>query len=164
MKITDKRIISVISAQVDIIPRPFKSCAAKLGTHEEAVVGFLRELKNSGIIRRFGAVLNHYSLGLKTNALVAWKIDAGHIDAAAHKLLLFSSVSHCYWRRKTRHWPYSLYTMVHAKNRKECLFIIRRAARAIGNSDYRVLFTVKELKKRKADIPALLGHKAFKKG
>ncbi|MDD5669876.1 MAG: Lrp/AsnC family transcriptional regulator [Candidatus Omnitrophica bacterium] len=164
MKITDKHIISIVSAQVGIVSRPFKSCAVELGTREEAVVGFLRELKNAGVIRRFGAVLNHYSLGLRTNALVAWKIDADHIDAAAQKLLLFSSISHCYWRKKARHWPYSLYTMVHAKNKKECLFIIGNAARAIGNPEYRVLFTVKELKKRKADIPALLSRKVFKKG
>jgi hypothetical protein len=63
-------------------------------------------------------------------------------------------VSHCYQRRTAAGWPYSLYTMIHSRNKKECLACIQRMARAAKLSEYQVLFTLKEYKKSKMELKA----------
>jgi DNA-binding Lrp family transcriptional regulator len=57
------------------------------------------------------------------------------------------SVSHCYRRNPNAHWPYNLYTMIHAGDREACQAIAENLSRRTGIPDYILLFSQHELKK-----------------
>ena len=121
---------------IEIKPEPF--------TREE-----LEKLKRDlrlGKIRRFGAIVSHQKLRFNHNALIAWrKSSPGNKLSAALKEKEY--LSHIYLRKPHRLWPYSLYTMVHAKAKEELSIFIDELARLLNCRDFRVLNTVKELKK-----------------
>lgn len=56
-------------------------------------------------------------------------------------------VSHCYERPMFEGFPYSLYAMMHARSAEDLECYIKDAAASIGNPEYVVLHSVKELKK-----------------
>jgi len=117
------------------------------------VVALIDVALRQKLIRRFGAVLDHYKIGLKSNALVAWQVEEDDLPAAAKVMEKVPNISHCYWRRPGPNWPYSLYTMLHAPSRLECLKILQLISGRLGTKikDMKVLFTLKELKKTRFD-------------
>ncbi|MEK6563965.1 MAG: Lrp/AsnC family transcriptional regulator [Candidatus Omnitrophota bacterium] len=121
---------------IEIKPEPFSK--------EE-----LEKLKRDsrlGKIRRFGAIVSHQKLRFSHNALVAWRRSPpGNKLCAALKEKEY--LSHIYLRKPHRLWPYSLYTMVHAKANEELNIFIDELSRLLNCRDFRVLNTVKELKK-----------------
>jgi DNA-binding Lrp family transcriptional regulator len=56
-------------------------------------------------------------------------------------------ISHCYNRPAFEGFPYTLYAMMHAQSAEELESYIKEAAESIGNPDYVVLRSVRELKK-----------------
>ena len=56
-------------------------------------------------------------------------------------------VSHCYRRPTYDDWPYSIFTMVHGKNAKECETTIAAVHAETGIDEYALLWSVKEYKK-----------------
>lgn len=108
------------------------------------------------MIRRFGAVLAHQRIGLRTNVLTAWKVPVKKINAVAGVLAFHPAVTHCYLRKAYAQWPYNLYAMVHARTQKESQAIIRSLKAKTGIRQYTVLLTLKELKKTKADLQRIL--------
>ena len=56
-------------------------------------------------------------------------------------------ISHCYNRPAFEGFPYTLYAMMHAQSAEELDRNIKDAAESIGNPDYVVLHSVRELKK-----------------
>ena len=56
-------------------------------------------------------------------------------------------ISHCYERPAFEGFPYTLYAMMHAQSAEELDRNIKEAAESIGNPDYVVLRSVRELKK-----------------
>jgi DNA-binding Lrp family transcriptional regulator len=152
MRRIDIRILQELSAPLEICSRPFLKPASRLGVGEAELLKALREIKNSGVMRRVGAVLNHKNAGFEYNALVAWKIKKNTRNKIGRLFSKIPSVSHCYLRCPASGWPYSLYTMVHAKSSKERETLIRQMAVKAKAGDYRVLRTVRELKKTKQSI------------
>jgi DNA-binding Lrp family transcriptional regulator len=59
----------------------------------------------------------------------------------------FHEVTHCYRRNPADEWPYNLYTMVHAKDRKACRRIAEKMAKKALVETYALLFSNRELKK-----------------
>ena len=96
-----------------------------------------------GLMRRFGAVLRHQEAGFAYNAMVCF--DAS--TAAGEGLAKNPHVSHCYERPAFEGFPYTLYVMMHAQSAEELDRQIKEAAESIGNPDYVVLRSVRELKK-----------------
>jgi len=143
------KVLAAVSRPLEIEARPFLPIAASLRTNEREVVSMIAVCKQRKLIRRFGAVLDHYKIGLKTNALVAWTVKKEDIKRAAVFMSNVPNVSHCYLRKPSCEWPYTLYTMIHAPDRKRCGAIITLISDGIGNTiiPARILFTIKELKK-----------------
>lgn len=56
-------------------------------------------------------------------------------------------VSHCYERPAFEGFPYTLYAMMHSQSAEDLQRYIKEAATSIGNPDYVVLHSVRELKK-----------------
>jgi DNA-binding Lrp family transcriptional regulator len=153
---TDKTMLRVLSEPFETTARPFLYPAVRLGMSEKKLIAVLRSMTNNGIIRRIGAALNHYKAGFLCNVLIAWNVNDRKREQYARYFSSFDAVSHCYHRTMAQSWPYSLYTMVHGRSRKECLSCIGQMAKKTNISDYRVFFTVKEYKKTKINVAEIL--------
>lgn len=151
-----KYIKAGLSQSLPIAERPFKRIAKKCGLSEREFLSILRKYKKKGFIRRFGIILNHRKVGLKVNALVAWRVDKVEISKAVKILTKPPEVSHCYLRSAYPSWPYNLYTMLHALNKKACDGLIKSIAKKAGLTDYRVFRTLKEFKKTRINLSEVL--------
>ncbi|MDD5730117.1 MAG: hypothetical protein PHN57_03200 [Candidatus Omnitrophica bacterium] len=141
-----KRILANY-APLEISSRPFARFAGRLGMNEKELLSLLRRAKKRGLIRRVAAVVDNRKLGFSENSLVAWQVGRENLYQALRRCKRLPCVSHCYLRRSYPHWPYNLYTMVHARSKKEFSVLLKRMSRAIKFQDYSVLRTVRELKK-----------------
>ncbi len=148
----EKKIILALTRPLGIIKQPFVPVAKRLGWKETKLLELVKAYKAKGLIRRLGLILAHRNIGLKSNVLVAWNVPKNDLLRAAEIFQEAAEVSHCYERKTCVAWPYNVYTMVHGRNKRDCWKTIRALAAKSGVKDYRVLFTLKELKKTKADI------------
>lgn len=100
-------------------------------------------------MRRFGAILRHQEAGFAYNAMVCFGLDERREtkDERGWALAKKPYVSHCYERPVFEGFPYSLYAMMHARSAEDLECYIKDAAASIGNPEYVVLHSVKELKK-----------------
>ena len=102
------------------------------------------------IIRRIGAVPNHYRLGYRANGMTVWDVPDRKITELGKKVGTLEFVSHCYQRpRHLPEWPYNLFAMVHAKDRSEAMKMTDKIAALLGkdNHGHDVLFSTRILKK-----------------
>lgn len=128
---------------------PFAAIARETGLEEDAVLALLRFLKESGHIRRFGASVRHQRLGYTANSMVVWKMAERDCPEAGRIAGGFPWVSHCYARPALlEDWPYTFYTMLHARSAGECARAVERLRAASPLfSECAVLPTLRELKK-----------------
>jgi DNA-binding Lrp family transcriptional regulator len=143
----DISIIRKIQEDLPLVPEPYKEIAEELGITENEVISKIQEFCKSGIIRRFGTILNHRNVGFKANAMVVWKVPEGEIKAVSKIMILFSQVSHCYQRPTFPGWPYNVFTMVHEETKQECEKVVKEIANAVNINDYDMLYSTDELKK-----------------
>ena len=144
----DREIVRVLQDGVPLVSRPYQAMASRLQMSEEELLAVIEELMQRGIIRRFGAMVNHQELGYVANAMIVWRVPEDRIDEAGEIMAGFQEVTHCYQRPAyPPDWPYNLFTMVHGRKRDDCLEIASRLAQASGIEDYRLIFSLAELKK-----------------
>jgi DNA-binding Lrp family transcriptional regulator len=123
----DRRLIAATQGGLPLLPRPYEAVGAMLGVSGEAVRERLAGMLAEGLIRRIGAVPNHYKLGFTANGMTVWDVDDTRVDALGAAIGALPGVSHCY--RRPRHrpaWPYNLFAMVHGRSREE---VAQQAAR-----------------------------------
>jgi hypothetical protein len=70
----------------------------------------------------------------------------------AKTLTAYPAITHCYLRNTYSFWPYNIYSMLHSVDRGTASRLIQDISRKIKINDFRVLFTLKEFKKTKADL------------
>ncbi len=143
----EKAVIRELTGDLEVIPQPFASIAQKVGISQGRLLTIVRRLKEEGYIRRFGATLRHRNSGFAANAMVVWLIPEERIDAVGRTMASFREVTHCYHRRPQGKWRYNLFTMIHGATEEACQRIAREISRATGMSDYKLLFSRRELKK-----------------
>lgn len=152
----DKKLIIALNKPLGITARPFLPMAKKLKMPEERLLFLLNAYKKNGLLRRFGAILDHQKIGFKVNGLVAWRVPLNRINGVARIFRRFPQISHCYQRKVYPAWPYNLYTMLHCRDKNPCLALVKSIALKSGIKDYRVLFTLKEFKKIKSNLKSVL--------
>lgn len=143
----EKKVIALIQGDLPVTEKPYAVIAEKLGMQEDEVLDILQKLADRGVMRRFGATLRHQRSGYRANAMVAWQVDEDRIDEVGGIMASFQEVSHCYRRNPTEDWPYNLYTMVHARDRKTCRETARQMAEKASVAHFTLLFSKRELKK-----------------
>lgn len=116
----DRRLIAATQSGLPLVPRPYEAVGAMLGVSGEVVRERFAQLLASGLIRRIGAVPNHYRLGFVANGMTVWDVDDARVDELGARVGSLSGVSHCYRRpRELPRWPYNLYAMLHGRSREE---------------------------------------------
>ncbi|MFZ2169605.1 MAG: AsnC family transcriptional regulator [Methylococcaceae bacterium] len=147
---TDLAIMRATQAGLPLTPRPYQRIAEQLGLTAEEVMKRMAAMQKQGIIRRIGAVPNHYKLGYRFNGMTVWNVNDRIIDELGQKVGRLEFVSHCYHRpRHLPEWPYNLFAMVHGKSQEEVDNQIQQIAELLDGwlQEYDVLYSTKILKK-----------------
>ena len=146
----DRRIIVATQEGLPRVPQPYHAIAAQVGVSAEEVMTRLRRMLASGVIRRIGAVPNHYALGYKANGMSVWDVPDERVRAFGRSIGALDFVSHCYHRpRHLPGWPYNLFAMVHGRDRAEVEAKVAQIAGLLGEADrgHTVLYSTRILKK-----------------
>jgi len=145
---TEYAILRVVQRDLPDTLTPYAAIGETVGTDEAVVLDLLRRMKSKGAIRRFGASVKHQKAGFTHNAMVAWIVAPAQMDEVGKTAAANENVSHCYYRPScAEDWPYSLYTMVHARSEEECAAAIDALASIPCMGEHAVLTSLKELKK-----------------
>jgi DNA-binding Lrp family transcriptional regulator len=116
----DRRIIKATQGGLPLSPRPYHALADTLGLTADEVMGRLQKMLDDGVIRRIGAVPNHYRLGYGANGMTVWDVRDEDMTEAGQDSGALDFVSHCYHRpRHLPGWPYNLFAMVHGRDRSD---------------------------------------------
>ncbi len=99
----DRRLVVATQEGLPRVSRPYHAIAEQLGISAEEVMARLQRMLDSGVIRRIGAVPNHYLLGYKANGMSVWDVPDERIRELGQKIGELDFVSHCYHR--PRHLP-----------------------------------------------------------
>ena len=146
----DRELIAATQAGLPLAPRPYDSVATVLGCTGAQVRERLAALRRAGVVRRIGAVPNHYRLGYVANGMSVWDVDDTQVDRLGELIGGFPGVSHCYRRpRKAGVWRYNLFAMLHGHSRGEVLAQAEQVAGLLGDAcrGRDVLFSSAILKK-----------------
>ena len=139
--------IRVVQEDLPLVDRPFAAEAERIGTDEATLLDLLRSFKERKLMRRFAAVMNHRSAGYKANAMGVWAVPDATLEEMGPRMAGFAFVSHCYRRPTYDDWPYSVFTMVHGQNARDCEQTIAAIRAETGVEDYALLWSIKEYKK-----------------
>lgn len=146
----DRQIIVATQSGLPRVARPYHAIAAQLGMAAEEVMHRMQRMLETGVIRRIGAVPNHYALGYRANGMSVWDVPDERVRELGQKIGALDAVSHCYHRpRHLPVWPYNLFAMVHGRDRDEVEAKIRIIADLLETADrgHTVLYSTRILKK-----------------
>jgi DNA-binding Lrp family transcriptional regulator len=143
----ERRILAALQDGLPNSRTPYADLAREIGISTEELLATLEVWKREGKLRRIGAVVNHFRVGLSEGAMVVWKVEPQRIAEVGAALADFAEVSHAYERQAVPGWGYNLYTMVHGTTAEVVRRTVERMSQAVGVSDYQILATRKELKK-----------------
>ena len=146
----DRSIVLATQQGLPLSPQPYHAISDQLGVDVDLVQQRLRYLLDSGVIRRIGAVPNHYKLGFRANGMSVWDVDDDQVVELGPRVGRLDFVSHAYLRpRHLPEWPYNLFAMVHGRNHEEVTQKVDLIADVLGDAKrhYDVLFSTRILKK-----------------
>ena len=146
----DRRIIVATQEGLPRVSRPYHAIAGQLGVSAGEVMECLRRMLEAGVIRRIGAVPNHYALGYQANGMSVWDVPEERIRELGQRIGALDFVSHSYHRpRCLPEWPYNLFAMVHGRDRTEVEAKVAQIAALLGEADrgHTVLYSTRILKK-----------------
>jgi DNA-binding Lrp family transcriptional regulator len=143
----ERRILAVLQDGLPDSRTPYADLAREIGISTDELLATLETWKQEGKLRRIGAIVNHFQVGLGEGAMVVWKVEPERVAEVGAVLAGFSEVSHAYERKTAPGWDYNLYTMVHGTTREAVRRTVERMSQAVAVSDYQILATRKELKK-----------------
>ncbi len=145
----DRAVLNELQQDLPLEEAPFSAMAARAGMPLQDFLAGCRLLLDAGVIRRYGASVNHRRAGYEANAMTCWKVSAGQVDNAGLELAAMRQVSHCYERKTDALWPYNLFAMFHGRSRQECRKPAEDMTRQLGLGSPVLLFSTKEIKKER---------------
>jgi DNA-binding Lrp family transcriptional regulator len=83
--------------------------------------------------------------------MACWRVPEDRIEEVGAKLAADTLVSHCYWRPTFPDWPYPVFSMVHCETRDEVAQVVGELSRAVGITDYEILWSAREFKKERVE-------------
>ncbi|MBC5785634.1 Lrp/AsnC family transcriptional regulator [Ramlibacter sp. USB13] len=146
----DRQLIAATQSGLPLVPQPYEALGAMLGISSPEVQERLASMLERGLIRRIGAVANHYRLGYTANGMTVWDVDDAQVDALGERVGALPGVSHCYRRpRALPAWPYNLFVMLHGHSREEVERQAKAVAAVLGEAcrGHDILYSTQVLKK-----------------
>ncbi|MGM9425158.1 siroheme decarboxylase subunit beta [Hydrogenophaga sp. MI9] len=146
----DRRIIHATQSGLPLVQRPYEAVGAALGISGEQVRERLQAMLEEGLVRRIGAVPNHYRLGFTANGMSVWDVADDRVDQLGEQIGKLPFVSHCYRRpRRLPVWPYNLFAMLHGRSREEVEAQAQQVAALLGDAcrAHDILYSTAILKK-----------------
>ena len=146
----DRSIVLATQQGLPLTSQPYHAISDQLGVDVDLVQQRLRHLLACGVIRRIGAVPNHYKLGFTANGMSVWDVDDEQVVELGPRVGRLDFVSHAYLRpRRLPDWPYNLFAMVHGRNHEEVTQKVDLIAEILGDAKrhYDVLLSTRILKK-----------------
>lgn len=146
----DRKILLATQEGLPLVSQPYHAVADQVGISPGEVMERMRAMLDSGVIRRIGAVPNHYALGYKANGMTVWDVADARVDELGERVGQLDSVSHCYQRpRHLPDWPYNFFAMVHGHDRAEVERKADQIAALLGDacSGHEILYSTRILKK-----------------
>ncbi|HNI72612.1 MAG TPA: AsnC family transcriptional regulator, partial [Accumulibacter sp.] len=144
---TDRRLVLATQGGLPLVAQPYHHLAGQLGISPAEVIERLQRMLTDGVIRRIGAVPNHYAIGYTANGMSVWDVPDRRVDELGERIGALEFVTHCYHRpRQLPEWPYNLFAMVHGGSRGEVLDKVAVIADLLGMEyAHDVLFSTKIL-------------------
>ena len=142
--------IRELQEDLSLEPHPFAPMAERLDVSQRKLFGVARSFAERGIMRRYGAVLDHRRVGFEANALSVWRVPSERSVEAGNLMAGSAWVTHCFQRPAFPDWPYTHYAMIHATSRQTCEDAARAISEATGITDYALLYSTREYKKTRA--------------
>ncbi len=146
-------IINELQQDLPLTANPFAGMAGRLGMTVDRLLAGCRSLQQSGVMRRFGASVNHRQAGFKANAMTCWVVPPEKVNAAGKELAARREVSHCYERATNSLWPYNVFAMIHGHSPQSCREIADDVSRRTVLGEYVMLFSTREFKKERIKYP-----------
>lgn len=146
----DRALVLATQAGLPLVAEPYVQLADEVGSSPEDVMARLQRLLDLGVIRRIGAVPNHYAIGYAANGMSVWDVDDTVVDALGAQVGALPGVTHCYRRpRALPAWPYNLFAMLHGDSRAAVLLQAEAVAALLGDAcrGHDILFSTRMLKK-----------------
>lgn len=146
----DRQLIAATQSGLPLVPQPYEALGAMLGLSAQEVQERLDSMLQRGLIRRIGAVANHYRLGYSANGMTVWDVDDARVDELGERVGALPGVSHCYRRpRALPAWPYNLFVMLHGRSREEVGRQAGEVAAVLGDAcrGHEILYSTQVLKK-----------------
>ena len=146
----DRALIAATQGGLPLVARPYEAVGAMLSVPGEQVRERLAQMLEGGLVRRIGAVPNHYRLGYTANGMSVWDVDDAQVSKLGARVAQLPGVSHCY--RRPRHlpdWPYNLFAMLHGTSREAVAEQAEEIAQMLGNAcrSHDILYSTAILKK-----------------
>jgi DNA-binding Lrp family transcriptional regulator len=134
----DGEILNRVQKSIPVTKRPFKVIGEQLSIPEEEVVRRMQHMRDMGIIRRLGPILDYPAWGM-SGLLVAAKVAEQDVELARQVLEDYPEITHAYIRKH----EWNLWFTVIAENRDVRDEIIQRVSKKAH------LFDVRKLPKKK---------------
>ncbi|MGH9988990.1 MAG: Lrp/AsnC family transcriptional regulator, partial [Nitrososphaera sp.] len=145
----DREFIRELQKDLAVVPEPFKELANSLDVTTADLFAKATEYENTGIMRRFAAILRHREAGFVANGMVVWQVPENKVDEVGFRLAAFPQISHCYRRPVYPDWRFNLFSMVHARTLQAAEKIAAEMSETVGVKDYQILFSSREFKKER---------------
>ena len=144
-----------------LVPEPYMALSEQVGMPEKQVLSALSSWLDQGLLRRFGVVLRHRSLGYIANAMCVWTVPEHLIDELGRRLATEPGVTLCYHRRpQPPAWTHNLFCMIHGKDRSQVSAQHARLSHKLGleRFPHDILFSSRCFKQRGAWLAPLRTH------
>ncbi len=145
----DRDFVRELQEDIPLRSRPFDDTSSRLGMTVDELFQKLDQFQEMGFMRRYAAILRHQNAGFTANGMVCWRVPEEQIQEVGETTASFPQVSHCYQRPTYPDWPYSLFSMIHARDEEKCKRIAQKISEKTGITDYAILFSTKEYKKER---------------
>ena len=143
----ETELVRILQGTLPLTAEPFAKAADRIGWPVERVIEQVRQWRRDGVIRRFGAVVDHHRLGFSANGMAVFRVADDEIAAAGRRLARRPDVSHCYRRPPIDGFDYNLFAMVHARTADALNAVIAELVAEIDPVAHDVLLSTTQFKK-----------------
>ena len=148
------KAVNAFQRDLPLTSAPFDRMAREAGMSVGEFLSQCQSLIDCGVVRRFGASINHRRAGYEGNGMACWAVPHESVESVGSLLAGMQEVSHCYERRTNPMWRYNVFAMFHGDTPDSCTEVVKKAAKKIDLSDYQILFSTREIRKTRVKYEA----------